>query len=209
MHTETYMILTGLQNWVLNNYQWLQNQSRWAERVGQGEVGAWVHPKGEKAQLCQGLAMKSPQSELGGLFLLFYTCTVRVTMGLPHGKVSKFNLLHGRCTLVPFPSTLTSLCTPARSWGSFQLMWPYVLSTRVDWGQQKIITPTQFTINVAYTWPQIQAAAPIGQVHVYSDASYLALLSPQRHTTQWCMYQVTCNLTTKVWLNVTRRLYLQ
>ena len=46
-----------------------------------GEVGAWVYPKGETAQLCLGLAMKSPQSELGGLFLLFYTCTVRVTMG--------------------------------------------------------------------------------------------------------------------------------
>ena len=50
--------------------------------MGQGEVGEWVPPKGETAQLCLGLAIKSPQSELGGLLLLFYTCTVRVTVGL-------------------------------------------------------------------------------------------------------------------------------
>ena len=28
-------------------------------------------------------------------------------------KFSNFNLLRGRCTLLPFPSTLTSLCAPA------------------------------------------------------------------------------------------------
>jgi len=34
---------------------------------------------------------------------------------------SKFNFLHGHCTLLPFPSALTSLCTPGDSCGGLIL----------------------------------------------------------------------------------------
>jgi len=93
----------------------------WAERVGQGEVGEWVPPKGETAQLCLGLAIKSPQSELGGLLLLFYTCTVRVTVGLLEESFSFAWSLH-------VPSLSFHVTSPPR----FGLVWldDYISSSK-------------------------------------------------------------------------------
>jgi len=58
------------------------------------------------------------------LFLFLVLCGVSIDMfvhvrvrarnsnGTTVRTFSNFNLLHGRCTLLPFPSALTSLCAP-------------------------------------------------------------------------------------------------
>jgi len=41
-----------------------------------------------------------------------YTCNLKLVMGLPVGEFSSFNLLHGCCMLLSFPSSFKLLHTP-------------------------------------------------------------------------------------------------
>ena len=42
-----------------------------------------------------------------------YVCCAKNCNGTSVGTFSNFNLLHGRCMLLPFPSALISVCAPA------------------------------------------------------------------------------------------------
>ena len=42
----------------------------------------------------------------------------KISNEITAGMFSNFHLLHGHCTLLPFPSALTSLCTPETVEGS-------------------------------------------------------------------------------------------